>query len=112
MIYLPSGDEVVVVDDEVSRSIQVGNKKREDDIDGEEKVNDEINGQKSSISSFLESQLKDRCPRRVPHQDHQIQFPQPTNKYIFSFSLFYNKVLMLEMIYSSYYSESIFFFEK
>lgn len=55
MYYLPSGDEIVVVDDEVSRSIQVGNEKSEDDIDGEEKVNDEINGRNSSISSFLES---------------------------------------------------------
>lgn len=42
--FLPFGDELVVVDDEVSRFIQVGNEKSEDDINGEEKVNDKING--------------------------------------------------------------------
>jgi len=42
---LPFGDELVVGDIEVSSIIQVGNKKGEDDINGEEEVNDEINGQ-------------------------------------------------------------------
>lgn len=44
-IILPFVDELMIVDDEVRRFIQVGDEKSEDDISGEEKVHDEINGQ-------------------------------------------------------------------
>lgn len=63
ILVLPFGYKLVVVDNEVRRFIQVRNEKSEDDINGKEKVNDEINGHQSSFSCYFESQLEQRCPR-------------------------------------------------
>lgn len=76
--YVPKGYPLPVADEELRPGVDVGDEEGEDDVDGEEEVDDDVGHLQAPLGGGVHERHLERVhPRRVRHQDHHERLPAP-----------------------------------